>query len=1029
MSTGGSIIVAAHVPDLPAGGDDRQNGRRQKVARLLRRTLDNAGQQAATLREPGSPQMVAELPRPAAVAPLLTTLTDGLRDEAFRHNRLVGADDQLRFRLVLDFWPDDSDGGAPARHAYLEWLLTTRALDDHTGTKNTVQILLSESVHLLLGDEGTAPADFAAFESGWYLYATDQVKVWRHEVTTPAKMDVPVQVPHPPKEFFGHATEMDALDAAFDEYKTGRGPGVIVLTGADGLGKTALAAQWIESHAGEFPDGQLYVDLGTLTGDADAMVQHAFERLLTGLQVPVWDLPATTGARIETYRKLVAGRQVVVLLDNPVPAVLASVATGGLVLLTARRKPAGITAREIPVGVLQPLAAAKLVESIVDVTPAEAEELAETCDYSPGMITAIASAVRLVAGPTVRQRVDHLADEAVPLHDTADTEPEITHARVLLRYRRLAPDESRALRLLALVDPGKIVATELAALTGSSAREADRVLAKLGERRLLHRHEATAEYQMASQVHEYARKRLDAEEPPEERARAERRLAETASIREEFVAWLSDAPETKDALKRDALADVLATRLKQLSERDPTPSFLIHLEGPWGSGKSTLLTLLAPKLDSDFLVVDFDAWRNCRVDPPWWTLLSTFRQQLARSLSPTGRMKLRFAEAAVRARRSVGPYFFGALVLLAVLVLAGGALVLSGTAWRSATFLGNLAKSTTAVLAVLGVLWGAILLTTKFLLWDSARGARRLEQHHTNPMQEVSEHFGWLISRSAKRVVFFVDDLDRCGERYIVELLDAIQTLVRDAPSKSAKRRSAYFVIAADGRWLRRAYEVVYDKFTEAGNDPGRPLGYLFLDKLFQLSVPLPAIGPNTRTLYFNKILGIRDGAAERPLGHEAARVERQVRASSAGSDVMRAWMDAPGPVREYTAPSAVKKLAESERSDLTEHALQKFATLLHGNPRSMKRFLNTYGVLRAARTLEGVPVSSDALALWTILRVRWPALADHLEAHPDAVAEHPYSPELDALLKDPELREVLDYLAPLRLTPGLIRNCCGAQA
>lgn len=100
-----------------------------------------------------------------------------------------------------------------------------------------------------------------------------------------------------------------------------------------------------------------------------------------------------------------------------------------------------------------------------------------------------------------------------------------------------------------------------------------------------------------------------------------------------------------------------------------------------------------------------------------------------------------------------------------------------------------------------------------------------------------------------------------------------------------------------------------------------------------------------------------------------------------------------------------------------TEHALRKFAPLLSPNPRSTKLFLNTYTMLRAVRTLEGITVESDTLALWTILRVRWPAVADYLQHDPDAVkgileplwCTELLPTELHAAAKSLELRRIVN--------------------
>lgn len=72
---------------------------------------------------------------------------------------------------------------------------------------------------------------------------------------------------------------------------------------------------------------------------------------------------------------------------------------------------------------------------------------------------------------------------------------------------------------------------------------------------------------------------------------------------------------------------------------------------------------------------------------------------------------------------------------------------------------------------------------------------------------------------------------------------------------------------------------------------------------------------------------------------------------------------------------------------------MRKFAPLLTPNPRSTKLFLNTYGMLRAVRTLEAITVDADTLALWSILRVCYTGIADHLQRNPTAVHGIRYPP------------------------------------
>jgi hypothetical protein len=95
-------------------------------------------------------------------------------------------------------------------------------------------------------------------------------------------------------------------------------------------------------------------------------------------------------------------------------------------------------------------------------------------------------------------------------------------------------------------------------------------------------------------------------------------------------------------------------------------------------------------------------------------------------------------------------------------------------------------------------------------------------------MKEVVRLFARGLRRANRPVIFLVDDLDRCDGTYVVEFLEAMQTLVRDAPRElRGSRRSAvagpYAFIAADGQWIRTSYETHYASFT-ATAPAGRPL-------------------------------------------------------------------------------------------------------------------------------------------------------------------------------------------------------------
>ena len=313
--------------------------------------------------------------------------------------------------------------------------------------------------------------------------------------------------------------------------------------------------------------------------------------------------------------------------------------------------------------------------------------------------------------------------------------------------------------------------------------------------------------------------------------------------------WLGDARAIEDLLGRSDLAHALARRLERIQQDNPAESFLLHLDGPWGSGKSSVLYFLSEALNEKWLVVEFDAWRQSRAGPPWWALLTSLRKAIQADATLTRRIGIRAQEVVARIRRDAA-VMTAAVLLLAV--LAVGLLVTAGPGSVREDL--GLATAITAGLAlVAGLIRGAV----GFLMWDSAMGARRYEQWHSDPMEGLADHFAWLLARSPRPVVFLVDDLDRAGHDYVVDLLDSIQTLVRVAGGQNAHVRAPSFVVAADGRWIRSSYEATYERFGAAVEEAGQTLGYLFLDKIFQLTVDVPAIGVQEQASYFRRLLRI----------------------------------------------------------------------------------------------------------------------------------------------------------------------------
>jgi len=320
-------------------------------------------------------------------------------------------------------------------------------------------------------------------------------------------------------------------------------------------------------------------------------------------------------------------------------------------------------------------------------------------------------------------------------------------------------------------------------------------------------------------------------------------------------------------------------------------------------------------------------------------------------------------------------------------------------------------------------------------------------------MGRVTRHIEWVLDYVGKggpdgrprSAIFLVDDLDRCDSDYVAELLDAIQNLVRDrgpklvAATTGLPRESGgpYVVVAADGAWLRASYEMVHGSARVAVERPGVPLGYLFLDKVFQLSVRVPHVTSERQRTFLGGLL--RDGTEVAVTADQSSPAVRRVTDARSADAVFGALDEArnsSADIQAAVAAAAVDRLASVPVQEATQHWLESYADLLPANPRSMKRFLNTYGLAEAVDALEFNTVGRRFRAVWTILSIRWPALADLFASRSELVAcamglervPTDAPSQLAPLLRDP------DVIGVLTREPGLDaatvrRLCWGAAA
>jgi len=509
-------------------------------------------------------------------------------------------------------------------------------------------------------------------------------------------------------------------------------------------------------------------------------------------------------------------------------------------------------------------------------------------------------------------------------------------------------------------------------------------------------------------------KRLEQSHEEGESLEAWRSLAAAPSPGE-TVGTLSDAPALVDALGRQAFAEVLATRVKQVYETlrsgklGTDSAFILHIDGPWGSGKSSILNFLKENLeqsDPKWVIVEFNAWRNQQRSPAWWPIISHVWATVRRK-SVFSYLSARWVWTSWSVRTRWVPLLVSllSLLLLAMLVLfATDAGTDNGMPKDVADWLDKLAKIVLGLVGFGGLVWTG----TRNLMLGSKSAAETYVQSSAEPYRPIIRLYERLVRAIDSPVAIFIDDIDRCDSSYVIDLLEGIQTLLRTAP--------VVYVVAGDRKWICSSFEKRYVDFCGDIGVPGRPLGYLFLDKVFQLSTAIPRLSTLRQAAYWKRLLetGQNADVQREEMQRLEAKAERELKGKTSHEDIqMEIDRTEEGSLeRETVRAAAAKQITSPEAIRAAEHRLQPLAGLLEPNPRSMKRLVNAYGLNHARAFLEGRTVAVEALARWTVVELRWPLLADYLASNwTDIVAQtlpRDHFPELiRTLLADSDVQEV----------------------
>jgi predicted KAP-like P-loop ATPase len=394
---------------------------------------------------------------------------------------------------------------------------------------------------------------------------------------------------------------------------------------------------------------------------------------------------------------------------------------------------------------------------------------------------------------------------------------------------------------------------------------------------------------------------------------------------------------TDNVTDKDFLGfDVHANLIKELIKDDKMLPLTIGLFGDWGSGKSSILEVLKKDLEKEHQTVClyFNGWTFEGYDDAkaalLETIVKTFEDEKKFSAEVIDTAKKLFKS--VKWLRIIG---FG-LKNIAIPLITGGIPQIT----QGITEIADDAK--------------------QFI--DSSDKEDRFEV-----VRKFRDEFEKLLDKSKiNKLVVIIDDLDRCLPDRIIDNLEAIKLFLNV--------KNTAFVIGADPRIVRHAIEFRYKDMIDDANkeNSNERIVYDYLEKLIQIPYNLPKLSDSEVETYITLLFCESD---------------------IDNSDDFKVVLDAFKKFREQDRYSVfdfakVKEaLADTAKTDKLEKNVSLIAKLapiisgsLYGNPRQIKRFLNTFMLRKKLAVVAKIPnFKDDILAKLMILEYAEPKLFETL--------------------------------------------------
>ena len=376
----------------------------------------------------------------------------------------------------------------------------------------------------------------------------------------------------------------------------------------------------------------------------------------------------------------------------------------------------------------------------------------------------------------------------------------------------------------------------------------------------------------------------------------------------------SDNETNQDFLNFRCVAD---TAVEMIVQANGQP-LSIGVSGGWGVGKSSMLKLISDCLsargDDKYLFVEFNAWLYQGYDDTRAALMEVITQRL---IDYGEESKQGLARAKKLLERVDWLRLAGLTVASALPLVAG--------------------------LPPLPLL-STLLSTGKEPAADAEKvSIPRAESSPPRQIQDLRKDFEETLSELGVTLVVFIDDLDRCLPATAIATLEAMRLFLF--------LQNTAFVIAADDRMIRQAVRIHFN-----GENLNDDLVTNYFDKLIQIPLRVPPLGTQEVRAYLSLLFIENSGFT----------AEERERLRKAVCDrLSESWKG--HRVDSQFVSETIGTCPEELRANL--QLADRLAPLMTttkqiaGNPRLIKRFLNTLSIRLEMARAQNVAVDEGALA------------------------------------------------------------------